>query len=84
MNKESVNKIKILHAEKFGIENTGINFMPLIDRLQKLCEWKFPNRKWTIDTYYGIAFEWIGKEKELEERVLKLESEMNNLNKQTI
>jgi hypothetical protein len=78
MEKESINKIKILHAEKFGIENAETDFIPLIDRLQKHSEWKFPDRKWTIDTYYGIAFEWIGKEKELEKRVLKLEAEMNN------
>lgn len=52
------------------------SFYSLIDRLQRHSEWKYPERMWTIDTYYGIAFQWIGKEKELEERVLKLENDM--------
>ncbi len=52
------------------------SFYSLIDRLQKHSEWKYPNRKWTGDTYYEVAFQWMGKEKELEERILKLESEM--------
>lgn len=46
------------------------------NRLQRHSEWKYPNRMWTIDAYYGIAFQWMGKEKELEERVLKLENDM--------
>ena len=54
------------------------NFYPLIDRLQKHSEWKYPDRKWSIDIYYNIAWQWIGKEKELEERVLKLEAEMKS------
>ena len=52
------------------------SFYSLIDRLQVHSEWKYPNRKWDNYAYYGIAFEWIGKDKDLEERVLKLEAEM--------
>jgi len=51
----------------------------LVNRLQKHSEWKYPNREWTVDTYYDIAFQWMGKEKELEKRVLKLENEMNQV-----
>lgn len=65
------------HAKMFGHKDMNDSFYSLIDRLQKHSEWKYPDRIWSIDTYYNIAFCWIGKEKELEERVLKLESEMN-------
>lgn len=70
-------KFDTAHAAHFGIEgvSNGI-FYSLIDRLQKHSEWKYPERKWTNDIYYGIAFQWVGKEKELEERVIKLEAEM--------
>jgi len=55
----------------------GVNssFYSLIDRLQKHSEWKY-ERKWGNNFYYSIAFRWIGREKELEERVLKLENDM--------
>jgi hypothetical protein len=59
--------------------NKGVvsgSFYSLIDRLQKHSEWKYPERKWTNDFYYECAFQWKGKEKELEERVLKLENDM--------
>lgn len=52
------------------------SFYSLIDRLQKYSEWKYPERKWNNDFYYECAFQWKGKEKELEERVLKLENDM--------
>lgn len=68
--------IDTTHAAKFGISGVSGSFYSLIDRLQVHSEWKYPNRKWTNDAYYGIAFQWIGKEKELEERVLKLENDM--------
>lgn len=64
------------HAAKFGISGVSDSFYSLIDRLQVHSEWKYPNRKWNKDAYYGIAFQWMGKEKELEERVLELEEEM--------
>jgi hypothetical protein len=57
-------------------DNVSDDFYKLIDRLQKHSEWKYPERVWTNDTYYSIAFQWIGKEKELEERVIKLEDDM--------
>ncbi len=68
--------INIASAKGFSPKNVPNNFYSLIDRLQKHSEWKYPDRKWDIEAYYGIAFQWIGKEKELEERVLKLEAEM--------
>lgn len=69
-------KVNALHASKFGIPNVSDNFYSLMDRLQRHSEWKYPERVWTIDTYYGIAFLWVGKEKELEQQVLKLETQM--------
>ena len=52
------------------------NFYSLIDRLKKHSEWKYSNRKWTTDFYHKVALAWVGKEKELEERVLKFENDM--------
>lgn len=69
-------KIDTAHAAHFGIAGVSGSFYSLVDRLQKHSEWKYPERKWTNDAYYGIAFQWKGKEKELEERVIKLEAEM--------
>lgn len=69
---ENFKKIDTTHAAKLGISS----FYSLIDRLQKHSEWKYPERMWTIDIYYDIAFQWMDKEKELEERVLKLENDM--------
>lgn len=78
-------KIHTLHASKFGIKDVNDRFYSLMDRLQKHSEWKFPDRMWSIDTYYGIAFLWVGKDKELEERVLILEKEMyDKINKENI
>jgi len=52
------------------------NFYLLIDRLQACMHKKNPERGiWDNDTYYDIAFQWMGKNKELLERVLKLEKE---------
>ena len=63
-------------TEQCTIPSVSGSFYSLIDRLQVHSEWKYPNRKWNNDAYYGIAFEWMGKDKELEERVLILEKEM--------
>lgn len=46
----------------------------LVDRLQRVSEKKYPNRKWTNEFYYEVAFQWKHKIKELEERVLNLEN----------
>ena len=73
---KNVTKLDTAHAAKFGISGVSGSFYSLIDRLQVHSEWKYPNRKWNNDAYYGIAFQWMGKDKDLEERVLKLESEM--------
>lgn len=64
------------HSKVLNIDNVSSSFYSLIDRLQKHSEWKYPNRKWTNDFYYECAFQWKGKEKELEERVLKFENDM--------
>lgn len=64
------------HPDKHKISGVSSNFYSLIDRLQKHSEWKYPSRIWSNDTYYSIAFQWIGKEKELEERVLRFENDM--------
>lgn len=69
-------KADIAHASKFGIDGAKDSFYSLMDRLQKHSEWKYPERKWTNDVYYGIAFQWMGKEQQLEQRVLMLEVEM--------
>lgn len=71
-----MHKIKIAHAKYFGIAQATTNFYSLIDRRQKHSEAKNPLNKWSIDTYYEIAFAWIGKEDALKERVLKLEAEL--------
>ncbi len=48
----------------------------LIDRLKACAELKYPERKWSEELYVNISFEWMGKEKMLLERVLKLEKEL--------
>ena len=63
------------HMKSFGHEKATNEFYSLIDRLQKCWEKKYPNRKWADDIYYSIAFEWLGKEEELKDRIEKLESE---------
>ena len=65
------------HKYKSIDSNVSGSFYSFIDRLRVVCEWKYPNRIWNNDVYYGIAFQWLGKEKELEQKVLKLEKEMN-------
>jgi hypothetical protein len=74
-----------MSAEKTTLENAqpalsktavSSSFYFLIFRFQKHSEWKYPERIWTNDFYYECAFQWKGKEKELEERVLKLENDM--------
>jgi hypothetical protein len=55
-------------------------FCDLIDRLKAACEEKYPDRIWDAEMYFNVAFEWVGKEVELEKRVIKLEKE-NELRK---
>ena len=76
-----MNKIDVVHAMNFGVPNVSDDFYSWIDRLQVHSEWKYPNRKWSIETYYSIAFQWRDKFKELQKRVLKLELEMKQSNK---
>jgi hypothetical protein len=63
-----------------SLHKTGVNssFYSLMDRMKVHSEWKYPNRLWTNETYYNIAWEWREKGKELEERVLRLEQEMRD------
>jgi hypothetical protein len=60
------------------------SFYSLIDRLQKHSELKYPECKWNNDFYYECAFQWKGKEKELEERVFKLENDMRLSNSRSL
>lgn len=71
------NALKAYYERQLNKKETE-SFYSLIDRMQKCSEIKYPNRLWSNDVYYSIAFAWMGKEKELEERVLKLESELTN------
>lgn len=61
-----------------SLHKAGVNsdFYILIDRLQVHSEWKYPNRLWTNDTYYNIAWEWRDKKEDLKNRVEMLEKEM--------
>ena len=70
---ENLNEVQ---KPQLNIGAVSGSFYSLIDRLQKHSEWKYPERKWNNDFYYECAFQWKGKEKELEERVLKLENDM--------
>ena len=65
---------------KYGniVDDITNSFYLLIDRLQKHSEWKYPERKWDNAFYHYCAFQWKGKEKELEKRVLKLEDDMRS------
>lgn len=63
--------------KELGHEKATDSFYGLIDRLQECSETKYPNRTWSADTYYSIAFEWLGKDDELQKRVEKLELELN-------
>ena len=47
-----------------------------MSRLKVCSELKYPERIWSAEVYISIAFEWLGKEDLLEERVLKLEKEL--------
>jgi len=76
-------KVDVVHAKCFGIPNVSNTFYSLIDRLQKHSEWKYPERKWNPEAYYGIAFQWKDKEKDLEKQVLKLEAEMELAKKES-
>lgn len=55
------------------------NLYLLIDRLKKHSELKYPDRLWNNNFYHECAFQWKGREIELEERVLKLENDMLNI-----
>lgn len=63
--------------KKCAIHDVSSRLYNLIDRLQKCSEIKYPNRKWSNDFYYECAFQWKDKIELLEERVLKLEDELN-------
>ena len=52
------------------------SFYDLIDRLQAVSTINHPERPWSNDTYYTIAFQWIGKEDDLKRRVEMLEARL--------
>jgi len=48
----------------------------LVDRLQVCSEIKYPDRKWNLNFYNQVKFNWKNKIDQLEERVNKLENEI--------
>lgn len=57
-----------------SINTVDARFYELIDRLQACMQKKYPERgTWDEDTYNDIAYQWMGKEYELEKRVKELE-----------
>jgi len=79
---KNVTKVNTTHAKYFGIVGATASFYALIDRLQKHSEQKHPHSKWSNDVYYGIAFQWLGKQAQLEQKVFELEKDMET-NKKT-
>jgi hypothetical protein len=68
--------IKVGHAMAFGIEGATDEFYKCIDFLAENSVRKYPERgEWSNYTYYAIALQWVGKEKELLERVEQLKKE---------
>lgn len=70
-------KIAAIHASHFGHKNITANLYSLVDKLENHSRQK-TGKDWSNDVYYAIAFEWIGKEKELQQRIQKLESEITH------
>ncbi len=66
-------KVGAMHLRDFGHEKAKGDFYSLIDRLHACSLINHPDRQWSNDTYYAIAFEWIGKDEELRTRVLEVE-----------
>ena len=70
----TVKKIRNAHAAKFGIGNVSSSFYSLIDKLEEHAKLKNPQLKdWDLDTYYDIAFAWMGKDDELKKKVDSLD-----------
>ena len=62
-NKQHDNKVS-------HISNISDSFYSLIDKLEEHAKLKNPKLKcWSLETYYDIAFNWIGKEEELKKKV---------------
>jgi uncharacterized protein YukE len=55
------------------------NIQSLIDRLQKCSEIKYPDRHWSSDFYQSALNAWKDNINELENRVLKLEKELEHV-----
>ena len=71
---DNVKKIRNAHAAKFGIGDVSSSFYSLIDKLEEHAKFKNPKLKgWDLDTYYDIAFAWMGKDKELKKKVDSLD-----------
>ena len=55
------------------VVNAGKDFYSCVDRLQAANEILYPDRKWSIEFYYDVAFAWMACQKDLEKKVLELE-----------
>ncbi len=69
------------NTESHQLNSTTVNsrYYELIDRLQACMQKKYPERGiWDEDTYSDIAYQWMGKEYELEKRVKELEQKWSN------
>jgi len=71
---KTVKEIRNTHADRFDMGNTSSSFYELIDKLEEHAKLKDPRLgRWDIDTYYNIAFAWMGKDKELKQKVDSLD-----------
>lgn len=50
-----------------------VDLLALVDRLKTQSAIRHPTRPWSEEAYWSIAFEWLGKEDSLKDRVEKLE-----------
>ena len=51
-------------------------FFHLMDRLEAFSKWKYPDRPWSVTSYYFFAIEWSDKILQLEYQVKGLEKQM--------
>lgn len=51
------------------LANENVHFFSLMDRLRDHSHWKYPERPWSLHTYYNISVEWADKIPQLEQRV---------------
>ena len=74
MHKENKNAKTTADNGNDFIADVSSSFYSLIDKLEEHAKLKNPQLKgWDLDTYYDIAFAWVGKEKELKKKVDSLD-----------